>query len=506
MGGTDMTSGRGQARRWVTSARASAIASAIASAMASAIAAARASAVTSAVVAAATVLLMTGPAQATTLDEGLPLDMPAPRFTPPPAPPAPLPLPPPPGQAESLPALLARVLPVDPQVRVATALRAATEERRLQARSRLAPVVGVSATRGTSRDIEFGRPLEREIDRAEATLRWNLYNAGNDAAELSGATRDLRAADHELRRAREEVAELIAEAYNELLRTEGQVPLAAERLQAVQRLTAQVQRQFDAGRVSDADLQQAQTSQLDAEITLSQVQSDRDSARLRLATLVGGEVRPPMALAVPAAPDAASVPQPGVLAAARERAAAARQRVRPQVSLLAPRIDLELRRRLSDRTTPQSTTEVQSGWVVTARWDFPVGGESLWRRNETELRAQAAEAEADRILRGIESELQALGPRVLQAESSIRQIDLQLARYDALLRAGELQFEAGRRTLAQLVALHESRYVARARRTDQFARLLGSRLRELTLRGELLGALGVPGTTQAAGIQALAER
>ncbi len=475
----------------------------------------------------AAVLLMAGPVQAAAPGnptDGLPPGMPAPPFTPPPAPPRPLPLPPPPGQAESLPALLARVLPVDPQVRVAAALRAATEERRLQARSRLAPVVGVSASRGTSRDVEFGRPLEREIDRAEATLRWNLYNAGNDAAELSGATRDLRAADHELRRAREEVAERIAEAYNELLRTEGQVPLATERLQAVQRLTAQVQRQVDAGRVSDADLQQAQTSQLDAEITLSQVQSDRDSARLRLATLVGGDVRPPMVLTVPAAPDAASMPQPGVLAAARERAAAARQRVRPQVSLLAPRIDLELRRRLSDRTTPQSTTEVQSGWLVTARWDFPVGGESLWRRNETELRAQAAEAEADRILRGIESELQALGPRILQAESSIRQIDQQLERYDALLRAGELQFEAGRRSLAQLVALHESRYIASARRTDQFARLLGSRLRELTLRGELLGVLGVlgvpgvpgatetmgmtgmTGATRATGVQALAER
>lgn len=396
-----------------------------------------------------------------------------------------------PGQPESLPALLARVLPDDPQVRVARALMEATEERRLQARSRLGPVIGVSTNYGESEDIEFGVPVDRIVDRAEATLRWNLLNYGNDGAELKGAARDMVVAAAEVRRAREETAERIAAAYAELLRTESLLPRARERLAAVQRLVGQVQQQNEAGKASDADAQEAQASLLDAEIALEQLSSEFDSARQRLATLVGGEVRPVLPVTLPP-PTAVQAPQPAVVVAARERALAARERVRPLPSLLLPRVDLELRHALSDRTTPQTTTETQNAWLVTARWDFPVGGEAQARRAEVERRAEAVQAEADRVFGGVQAELLALGPRITQGKRAVAQLANQVDRYDMLVRAGELQFEAGRRSLAQLVQLHESRFNAEQRLADQASRLLAARLRQLALTGELLPALDQP--------------
>ena len=415
-----------------------------------------------------------------------------------PAPP-PLPVAPPPGQAESLPELLARVLPRDPQVRVAQLLLAATDERALQARSRLGPTLSITGSKGVSQDQDFGRQFERNTDRSEAALRWNLYNFGNDAAELQGARRDVLAARESVRQAREEVAERLADAYTGVLRVQELLPRSQARLAAVRRLVEQVRRQAELGKASDADAQQAQASLLDAEIAHEQLASDLESAQQRLAVLVGGDPRPVLPVTLPAtlptdalgtavAPDTTLLP--GQVAVANARAEAARVRVRPLASMLAPRLDFEYRQRLSDRTTPQVTTQQRDGWLVTARWEFPLLGENQARRAENERRAEAVEAEAERVLLGVQTERAALPARLATAQRAVAQLDRQIEQYRGLLRAGELQYEAGRRSLTQLVQLHESQFNAEQRRAEQRARVLATQLRQLSLAGTLLPALG----------------
>ncbi|HOB94459.1 MAG TPA: TolC family protein [Aquabacterium sp.] len=402
--------------------------------------------------------------------------------------------PPPADQAETLGDLLARMLPREPQVRTALALRRAAEERRQQARSRLGPTLYVQSSYGQGRETEILRadPFTRTTDRTEAGLRWNLYNAGNDRAELAGAERDVAAAEQDLRRAREDTAERIAETYVELLHLQAQLTPAAERLTAVRKLAEQVRQQADAGKASPADLTQAEASLLDADVAYEQLVADHASARAKLAALVGGEVRKvaPVVLA-PVAPGQAKLGSPGLVEAAQLRAVAARERVRPPVSLLAPRIDLEVRQRLSDRTNPVLTTEQKSNWQLVARWDFPVLGESVARRNEGMRRAEAAEAEAERVARTVQSDLDALDARIEIAIRALASLDRQLQQYDQLVRAGELQFDAGRRSLQQLIGLRDSRYAIAQRRADQEHRLLASRLRQLALTGKLLVALGL---------------
>ena len=415
-----------------------------------------------------------------------------------PAPP-PLPVAPPLGQAESLPSLLARVLPRDPQVRVAQLLLAAAGERALQARSRLGPTLSISGSKGESQDLDFGREFERKTDRSEAALRWNLYNFGNDAAELQGARRDVVAARESVRQAREEVAERLADAYTGVLRVQELLPRSHTRLAAVRRLVQQVQRQAELGKSSDADAQQAQASLLDAEMAHEQLLSDLDGAQQRLAVLVGGEARPVLPVTLLAslstdAPGAAAARDapllPGQVAVANARAEAARVRVRPLASVLAPRVDFEYRQRLSDRTTPQVTTQQRDGWLVTARWEFPVLGENQARRAENERRAEAVEAEAERVLLGVQTERAALPARLAAAQRAVAQLDRQIEQYQGLLRAGELQYEAGRRSLTQLVQLHEGQFNAEQRRAEQRARILATQLRQLSLGGALLPALG----------------
>ena len=425
----------------------------------------------------------------------------------PPAPVLPALAPPPTAVSESLASVLSRVLARDPQVRVAASLLQATQERRLQARSRMGPSVYLSANEGGARETEFGFPIDRSTSRAEAGLRWNLYNAGNDQAEWVGATRDIDAAEQDLRRAREEVAERIAETYADLLRLQTLLPHAQARLDAVRKLVDQVRQQTAAGKASDADATQASASQVDAEIAHEGLLADLDAARNKLAAQVGGEVRaaedfilPAQLLAAQAASSnaaalAALVDLPGLVAAARVRADAASLRVRPLTSLLAPRIDLELRHQLHDRTQPAPTTLQKEVWQLTARWDFPVMGENAARRTEAQRRAEAAQAEAERVAQGAQIELQTLGPRIANAQRALAQLAQQSAQYTQLVRAGDLQFEAGRRSVSQLIQLRDSRYNVEQRRSEQAQRLLAAQMRLLALQGRLLPALGLGGGT-----------
>jgi outer membrane protein TolC len=392
--------------------------------------------------------------------------------------------------APTLADLLARTLPRDPQVRVAQAMLQATEDRRLQLRSRFAPLLGLLATYGESNDVEFFRPIDRTTQKTDATLRWNVYNGGADRVEWDASQREVAAAEQDLLRARQEVAERVTEVALELGRIDLQLALAGERMTVVRRLARQVATQAELGRLSDADLQEATASLVNAEIELDQLQSDRVGALERLSTLLGETV---VDLLPPTLPPAAASEAPASLNAARLRSEAARLRVRSLESVLAPRLDLDMQKRLSEKTTPPMSTETRSGWTVAVRWEFPLGGESVHRRNEVERRAEAAAAEIERLEQGLRGELAALAPRIANAERAIALLDRQIEQFAAIARAGELQFEAGRRTLQQLIQAHEAHHASMQRRVDQQWRLQVARLRNLSLVGELLPSLGLDG-------------
>ncbi|MEJ8851702.1 TolC family protein [Variovorax rhizosphaerae] len=397
------------------------------------------------------------------------------------------------GAPESLQALLARALEQDPQLEVSSALLGVTEERRAQARSRLGPVFSVQGSRGRSQEANFGRNVDGKTDQASMALRWNLFNGGNDIAEFKGSTQDVAAAQQDVRRAREEIGERIGDAYAEILRHEELLPHSMERMKEAKRLLALVQKSNELGKLADVDARQAQAAYLDAEVAHGQLLADLRAARDRMIVITASELRP--TLPVKLAPGLLAPDSPmgsaGIVAAAKLRADAAEQRVLPWLSSFSPRVDLEYNKLLSNRTVPATDPTELHGWQVTARWDLPLGGENQARRAEGLKRAQAAKAEADRVLRNVQSELATLPPRMRHSEEAIAQLDQQIAQYDELVRVGDLQFQAGRRSLTQLVQLLDSRFVAQQRRAEERLKLLTSRLRYLALRGDFLAAMGL---------------
>lgn len=392
----------------------------------------------------------------------------------------------------SLRDLLMRSVPGDPQVRLAAAAQAVAQERLSQSKSRLWPTLGLTATAGEGQDDDFGRVVRRRVDRSEMLLRWNVYNGGVDAAEITATEREWAATTEDLSQALDLASERIANAYLDAWRWQSLVEPSLARVKTIERWVEQARTQVRAGRLSDADLQQAEYSLTDAQLSHQVLVSEHLGALGALSALVNEPVASVLPQTLPrVSPADASGLTPAGVRVARLRADAASSRVLSTANVASPRVDLDARKRLSDNTTPRNSTSQREGWTVGMRWEMPLGGETFSRRREAVARAEGAQAEVARIEQGLVSELASITPRLASAEQAVAQLQSQAEQYNALLRAGRVQFEAGRRTLQQLMQLEDGRINVVQRLAEQNNRLDKLRLRLLVLSGRLSSAMGI---------------
>lgn len=388
--------------------------------------------------------------------------------------------------------LLLQSVPWDPQVRLAAAAQTVAQERLAQSKSRLWPTLGVTASAGEGNDADFGRVVKRRVDRSEMLLRWNLYNGGTDAAEITATEREWAAATEDLSQSLDLASERIANAYLDAWRWQSLLEPSLARVKTIERWVEQARTQVKAGRLSDADLQQAEYSLTDAQLSHQVLVSEHLGALGGLNALVGEPVAAVLPQTLPrVSPEEARNLTPAGVRVARLRAEAAGSRVLSAANVATPRVDLDARKRLSDNTKPVPSTSQREGWTVGLRWEMPLGGETFSKRRESIARAEGAQAEVARIEQGLVSELASVAPRLLSAEQAVAQLQSQAEQYNALLRAGRVQFEAGRRTLQQLIQLEDGRLNVVQRLAEQNNRLDRLRLRLLVLSGRLSSAMGV---------------
>jgi outer membrane protein TolC len=410
--------------------------------------------------------------------------------------------------------LLERAVAGDPQVQAAQAALASAQARYRQARSRLLPNLGVQSTNGRSTDQDGPFNVERHTSQLEATLRWNLYRSGADYADMVAGGYEVMAAAADLRRAKEESAERIAEAYFDVQRLARTLSLAEARLADVVQLVAQVARQSEAGKVSELDLQQAQNAQLEAELAQDSLASDYQSAQIKLQRLTDPLNRGVLAASGSASGSASgneSASEPAneladfafsqsgaadsarnaALAAAQARASAARLRVRSLAETLAPNVNLDVRHLLNNHTTPPQSTVQKNGWSLGISLDVPLGGENFARRDESKSRAAQAEAEAARAEQNARTEFDGLAPRIANARRALLNLAEQEKKMALLMRGSSIQFEAGRRNVQQIIQGRDNYFALQQRRLEQNHRLLLAQMRQLALGGQLLGAFGL---------------
>lgn len=411
------------------------------------------------------------------------------------------------GRSSTLQESLALALARDPQVQGAQYLLQAVQAQGRQVRSRWWPRIAASTTNGRSSDIESGTTVERLTQRADLAVRMNLFNGLADRAQLDAIEIEQAAAELELRRTREDAAERVAVAYSDALRLDALIYRSNWRLGEVRRLGDNVKRQTQAGKASVADTQLAEASMLDAQVTHDNLLAERRTAQARLEALAGAPVGAlvPVPVLNPALFSPGDRPAPlavellwerardanAAWRSASERARAAVKRLGIVAPGLLPKLDVEVRHRLYERTSPLPNPYEQRGWSVVVSYDIPLGGETFAQRDEGRFRAQAAQTEADRLGLTLRLDLDASVQRVTTATNAAPLLRRQADQLAEVVKASEVQYEAGRRSLQQLIELRNSYYSAEFRYAENAMTFATATLRQLAISGALLPALGM---------------
>lgn len=404
--------------------------------------------------------------------------------------------------AWTLPRALDQALARDARVAGARANAQAARAQQRQADGRLWPSAGLRLTHGRSSDRDPPFVLERSTRRGEAFLRWNLFNGLEDQRQIAAQEFDAVAAEADLLQALDEACERIATAYFALLRQQHLAGLARERLREVERLAARVASQAALGKTPEADAQLAEASRIDAQLALQGIEAEQHAARSRLAVLLGLPDRTALQVAeAPLPPVDAGLDlrawadqaerQNGQWLAAAARVAGTHRRIAGIAPEYLPRLDLDLRRGLYDRTDPQPTTSQRHGWSIGVTWEVPLGGAPRARQDELRARAALAEAELLRVRDQVQADAGAARAQARQTANAAPQLAQQRQRWEQVVRASELQFDAGRRSLMQLIDQYDRRFGVQQRDIDNAWQQAEAHLRLRRLAGDLAEWFGV---------------
>lgn len=383
------------------------------------------------------------------------------------------------------------VLRHHPDIDSSRALLVASEERISQARSNYYPVLGVEVLASDENDRQYGLPLNRTIRRSDAYLRWNLFHGMADRRTVASAERDHDAAAADLAEAHEQVALQVTRAYLEVLRLRMMEIMGEGYVGEHTRLNEDIRARAELGRISEADVEYAKASLIQAEMEQSKLRGELRGAEQFYRQLTGlkpGSLnQPALDRAVPSLTldqllDAVLTGNRKVRAL-QERAMARDEDIGVAAGALYPTLDLEVRHMLHSDIEPQPLTQTYDSTQLQLRYQLPLGGGNYSRKREAVARQEAAKGAVDSQLLQVRSDLARLWTSWREARAIAPRLEQRTDATFKVVDAYDLQFSAARRTLTDLIAARNERYRARA---DQ----LNNRIEQQLTSAELLALLG----------------
>ncbi len=393
--------------------------------------------------------------------------------------------------AETLPQAIRQTLAQHPDIRSGEALLNVTAERLQQARSNYYPTLGLDGAASDAKDRDAGLPEDRTTRRADVFLRWNLFRGLGDRQGERTAEFDQSAADADLEAAREQVALQVVQTYLEVLRLRRLLALSDEFIGEQQKLGDDVRKRVHAGRLALADHEQMRASLIQAKLQQTQWRGSLRGAEARYRLLVGvapGELSEPVMDDVAASLELDELMQQALAGNRRvhgalQRAAARGEEVGIASAALYPSFDLELRKRLYSEIVPTPQTETRHSAQISFNYQMPLGGSSFSRQREAVQRKLAALAAADTELLQARSEIAQGWSTWREARDMAPQLAERVEASDKVVKAYDLQFEAARRSINDLLAVRSERYRARVD-------LLENRMGQLASSAQMLALLG----------------
>ncbi len=396
--------------------------------------------------------------------------------------------------ADPLPAVVDKVLLQQPSVRSAQALLRAAEAQIVQVRSDFLPSLGLSYRNSDSRDETLGTPIDRNVRRTDATLRWNVFNGATDTNRLRAAGFSRDAADADLDNVLEQVAYEITENYSDVVRLRQLIASLQATIASQERVEANVTHRVDAGRIASSELDLMRVRLIQNRTLLGQLRAQLGTAEYRfrlLTSQVPEALTQPSILPAPALEGADPVDalveriheRNPRLRAALQRTAARQADVGAARGLFFPTVDLSYSKRLDNTTIPVPTADTQRAAQLGVNLDIPLGGKNIGRHTEAVERHQAAQADADDLMLKVSKDITDLYRQYTEARGIAPQLEQRVAAAQRVAGAYELHFDAGRRSLNDLS-------IAQSDLFDAQRNLIENRAQQTTLQAQLLGLAG----------------
>lgn len=374
--------------------------------------------------------------------------------------------------AAPLPTVVAKVLEQHPDVRSARALMRSADTVITQARSEFFPTVSLENTDNASHEKLSGATsyVNSRIHRSEAVARWNLFNGYADYFGTRSAQHAREAAEMDLEETREAVTLRLTEIYLEVLRLTEQQRNAQAYVDELTSLVRDVELRANAGRIPTVEAEQANSRLIRARFELSQQRAQLAAARNAFRQLTG---QPAEDLSEPSlTSDLADLPLDELLARSEElspRVRAARQRIQVKDADVQagraeyfPKLTLESRKRISTAPDTALQTDTAHSNILQLSLSVPLGGKNLARNDELVEKKFAAQADADSRLLDVRSNVGEQQASLIEARAMAPELRKQLATAARVVTAYRLLFDAGRRSLLDLLTVREDLYQAQS--------------------------------------------
>ncbi len=396
-----------------------------------------------------------------------------------------------PAYAAPLPSVVDKVLLQQPSVRSAQALLRATEAQITQVRSDFLPSLGLSYRNSDARDETQGRPVDRNVRRSDASLRWNVFNGAADTSRLRSAAFSRDAADADLDSVLEQVAFEITETYADVVRLRQTMSSLQATIARQERVEASVAQRVDAGRISSAELDLMHVRLIQSRTLLGQLRAQLGTAEYRYRLLTGeapNELVPPGIRSKTVENDIDALVERihernPRLRAALQRSSARKADIGVARGSFFPAVDLSVNKRLDNNTSPVPVSDTDRAAQLQVSIDIPLGGKNLGRHSEAVERHQAAQADADDLLLKVSREITDLYRQFTEAREIAPLTERRVVAAQRVAAAYELHFEAGRRSLNDLSIAQEDLFSAQRA-------LIENRAQQTTLQAQLLSLAG----------------
>ncbi len=395
----------------------------------------------------------------------------------------------------------------NPEYGVVANNRRATDEELMQAKALYLPSVDFRGDTGFEYSDDPGTRGGIDDDDEESLWRYDagvtltqmLFDGFGAKYEVERQRNRVISASHRVRETAEFVGLDIVEAYLEVLRQRTVLDIARENVSQHIKILEQIEESSEAGRSTQADVEQAKARLASAKAQESDVRQALRMAESTFRREVGdfpGDIQLPV---VPM--DMLSADVEAEVKRALEYSptldiynadiTVAESEWHASGSTMYPQLDLQLNARHGEDMNGSEGEDTSASALVVMNWNLYRGGADVARQREHVYRhAEAKERRVD-TARAVEENVRQTWARMVSAGERAREFASQAAANEQVVVAYMDQFTLDRRTLLDVLDAQNELFVSRSNTVNNEYLEMFAVYRLLALRGDLLPTLNV---------------